>query len=118
MKAKWIVRLGQHEWARHTRPQDAGDALCLLGSVQRGAQIGALAVDQEGAYFQVNGEYVCPLNKRLIGKAVSAAKGRAPAPARRTPATQRSISAPVVTVRRRRLAADAMQQRASEAGGG
>lgn len=107
MKAKWIVRLGQHEWARHTRAEDAGDALCLLGSVQRGAQIGALAVDQEGAYFQVNGEYVSPLNKRLIGKAVSAAKGRAPA--RSTPAPQRSTSVPVVTVRRRRVAVDSIR---------
>ncbi|CAG1019644.1 hypothetical protein BURC_04549 [Burkholderiaceae bacterium] len=107
MKAKWIVRLGQHEWARHTRAEDAGDALCLLGSVQRGAQIGALAVDHEGAYFQVNGEYISPLNKRLIGKAVSAAKGRAPA--RSTPAPQRSTSAPVVTVRRRRVAVDSIR---------
>lgn len=116
MKAKWIVRLGQHEWARHTRVQDAGDALCLLGSVQRGAQIGALAVDNEGDYFQVNGAYVSPLNKRLIGKAVAAAKGRsAPRPA---PAPQRNTSAPVVTVRRRRVAVDTMPPRANESGGG
>ncbi|HEY0855881.1 MAG TPA: hypothetical protein VGE16_02420 [Albitalea sp.] len=115
MKAKWIVRLGQHEWARHTRAEDAGNALCLLGSVQRGAQIGALAVDQEGDYFQVNGEYVSPLNKRLIGKAVSAAKARAPA--QRIPPPQRSAPAPVVTVRRRRVALDSLHRHASEAGG-
>lgn len=100
MKAKWIVRLGQIEWARHTRAEDAGEHLRLLGSVQRGAQIGALAVDSEGAYFQVNGAYVAPLNKRLIGKAVSAASR---APARHPPAVKRPASTPVVTVRRRRI---------------
>jgi hypothetical protein len=109
VKAKWIVRLGQVEWSRHTRTEDAGESLRLLGSVQRGAQIGALAVDSEGAYFQVNGAYVAPLNKRLIGKAVSAASR---APARHAPAAKRAVAAPVVTVRRRRVIAAPAQSSA------
>lgn len=115
MKAKWIVRLGQVEWSRHTRAEDAGESLRLLGSVQRGAQIGALAVDGEGAYFQVNGAYVAPLNKRLIAKAVAAASR---APARHPPAVKRPASAPVVTVRRRRIVALPSQPSAGNNCGG
>ena len=104
MKAKWLVRLGQPEWERHTHSHNVGDSLRLLGSVQRGAQVGALAVDGNGDYFQVNGEYVAPLNRRLIAKAVSSAGGGAPS--RYEPPRPRSgaASTPIVTVRRRRVA--------------
>ena len=83
MKAKWIVRLGQ--------------SLRLLGSVRHGAQVGALAVDDNGEYFQVNGEYVAPLKKRFIAKAVSAAQNRMP-PRHQAPG-QRTTVPPVVTAR-------------------
>lgn len=118
MNAKWVVRLGQLEWARHTHDRNVGESLRLLGSVQRGAQVGALAVDGNGDYFQVNGEYVAPLNKRFkrfIAKAVSAAQRRVPY--RHDPPTQRSAPTPVVTVRRSRMAACALHQRACTASG-
>jgi len=55
MKSKWVVRLGQPEWQRHTQSRSVGESLRMLGSVQRGAQVGALAVDGNGDFFQVNG---------------------------------------------------------------
>lgn len=102
MKSRWIVRLGPSEWSRHTRGGDVGEGLRLLGSVQYGAQVGALAVDDSGEYFQINGAYVAPLTKRHIAKAISAAQRHAPAPPK--PPRPQSPS-PVVTVRRRRIAA-------------
>ena len=100
MKAKCMVRLGPDEWARHTRPGSVGKSLRLLGSVQRGAQVGALAVDENGGYFQVNGEYVAPLGKHVVAKAISAAQAREAS--RNEPPRPPSGSTPVVTVRRRR----------------
>lgn len=100
MKAKWVVRLGQSEWARHTNSPNVDAALRLIGSVQHGARQGALAVDGNGNYFQVNGEYIAPLNKRHVGKAISAAQMRAPS--QHTPRRPPSAAAPVVTVRRKR----------------
>jgi hypothetical protein len=100
-KAKWVVRLGASEWPRYTRGSRIGESLQLLGSVQRGAQVGALAMDGNGDYFQVNGEYVAPLNKRLIAKAVSSANAQAPRPHER-PRPQ-ATATPVVTVRRKRI---------------
>ena len=102
MKARWVVRLGQSEWARHTHGCSVGESLRLLGSVQRGAQVGALAVDSNGDYFQVNGEYVAPLNKRFIAKAVSAARSHVPS--QYEAFRQRTAPPPVVTVRRSRSA--------------
>jgi len=113
MKSKWVVRLGL-EWQRHTQSHSVGESLRMLGSVQRGAQVGALAVDGDGDFFQINGEYVAPLNKRLIAKAVKAAQGRAPS--RYDPPRPRSASAPIVTVRRSRLAASAPPANRASAG--
>jgi len=115
MKAKWVVRLGQSEWVRHTHTRNVGESLRLLGSVQHGAQVGALAVDGNGDYFQVNGEYVSPLNKRYIAKAISAAQSHVPS--RYEPPRQRSASPPVVTVRRSRVPFSALQQRAGTTSG-
>lgn len=111
MKSKWLVRLGPAEWARHARAEGVDPSLRLLGSVERGAQIGALAVDDDGDYFQVNGQYVARLNKRLIAKAVSTAQRR-PA-SRALPTRQRPASTPIVTVRRSRVAGPALRQRAT-----
>ena len=100
-KPTWFVRLGQPEWARHTYPRSAGDALQLLGSVRRGMQIGALAKTETGEYVQVVGDFVTPLNKRIIELALSRAKitdgGGAPRMANKV------APAPVVTVKRRRI---------------
>jgi hypothetical protein len=115
MKAKWLVRLGQPEWQRHTQSRCVGESLQMLGSVQRDAQVGALAVDGNGDFFQVNGEYVTPLNKHLISRAVKAAQGRAPS--RDEPPRPRGVAAaPVVTVRRSRLAGSTPPPNPSAAG--
>ena len=113
MKAKWDVRLGPAEWARHTHARDLDPSLQLLGSVQRGAQMGALAVDSQGEYFQVNGQHLAPLNKRLIAKAVAAAQKRAPGRGAPPPKPR---PAPVVTVKRRRFPTSALQHTSGASG--
>jgi len=42
-KLRWAVRLGAHEWTKHTYERSANDPLSLLGSARHGMQIGALA---------------------------------------------------------------------------
>lgn len=97
----WVVRLGREEWLRYTYERPQGDSLRLLGSVARGPQIGALAVDKDGHYLQINGDYASPLNSITLRRAVAAVRqsGRTPAPARQDPAR-----VPVVTIKRRRIA--------------
>lgn len=98
----WVVRLGQQEWSRFTYERDASpDAPKLLGSVQRGASIGALAVLPNGDYVQLNGDHETPLNPRYIRKAIAKAEAVS---ARRPPRRTATPAAPVVvTVRRRRI---------------
>jgi hypothetical protein len=102
----WIVRLGPHEWARFTYERSAGPEMPrLLGSVQRGASIGALAMLPSGDYVQLNGDHETPLNARHVRKAIAKAEAMA---ARRPTPLPRRAAAPavpvVVTVRRRRVA--------------
>jgi hypothetical protein len=73
MKEKWYVRLGRPEWLRFTYARNDNDPLKLIGSVQRGPQIGALAVDGE-QFYQVNGDFVRRLNPYHLRKAVNRAK--------------------------------------------
>ena len=73
-KQPWIVRLGPQEWARYTIARGAPDGMTLLGSVQRGPGIGALAVLDDGRYVQVNGDFVDPLNGKQIRSALTQAK--------------------------------------------
>jgi hypothetical protein len=60
----WVVRLGREEWQRFTYERPEGSPLQLLGSVAQGAGIGALAVDEDGNYLQVNGDHVSPIKQR------------------------------------------------------
>lgn len=94
----WFVRLGQTEWQRYTYAREAGDPLQLLGSVRRGARIGALALTAEGEYVQVNGDHVSPLSSSQIRKAL----GKAQPPPRPPPARASAPRAPVVVVVKRR----------------
>lgn len=102
----WIVRLGPQEWSRFTYERGTEpDMPKLLGSVQRGASIGALAMLPSGDYVQLNGDHETPLNARYIRKAIAKAEAmsarRPPSPPRRAPVA--GPAAPVVvTVRRRR----------------
>lgn len=98
----WVVRFGREEWLRYTYERQQDDSFRLLGSVARGAQIGALAVDKDGQYLQINGDYTSPLNSITLRRAVAAAKQSAWTP--QAPARQDLGRVPVVTIKRRRLA--------------
>ncbi|WKB51536.1 hypothetical protein [Eleftheria terrae] len=91
---QWRVRLGEVYWRRFTQPRPEGDALELLGSIERGAQIGALAVSTEGLYFQLNGDHSTALSTSQVRAAVRRA-AEAPPP--------RPAQTPVVIIKRRRL---------------
>ena len=90
------IRLGSY-WSAFAY---ARDDMELLGTVQRGMQIGALAKMPDGSYAQVNGDVIQPLNR-----------SRVEATLRTTPAAREDYShlsqppsgpAPVVTVKKRR----------------
>lgn len=100
-KLKWIVRLGEIEWARHTYPRPPGDALRLLGSVRRGPQVGALGETDQGKYVQVVGDFVVNLNRSQIVRAIAAAK--AVEICGYSQPVSRTMNVPVVVVKRRRL---------------
>lgn len=77
-KLQWYVRLGQTEWSRHTydRPSDSG--ITLLGSVRRGAQIGALATTSAGQYIQIVGDHITTLHKGQLERALAHVKSYSP----------------------------------------
>ena len=97
----WVVRLGREEWQRFTYERPEGNPLRLLGSVVRGAGMGALAVDEDGNYLQVNGDHVSLLSSSQLRRAVAAAKTSSWTPAR--PTRPEPSRVPVVVVKRRRL---------------
>lgn len=100
-KSKWHVRLGEAEWIRYTYARTENDGLRLLGSVRRGAQVGALGVTEQGDYVQVVGDYVIPLlNRQQIAKAIPVATIGAHRVAR---PVQQKAAAPVIVVKRRRV---------------
>jgi hypothetical protein len=97
----WVVRLGREEWQRFTYERPESNSLRLLGSVTRGAGMGALAVDEDGNYLQVNGDHVSPLNSGQLRRAVAAARTsdwRPVVPTRHEPSR-----VPVVVIKRRRV---------------
>jgi hypothetical protein len=107
-KPGWRVVLGETAWSRYTYERPGGDALTLLGSVSKGAQLGALAMTAEGAYVQVVGDHLVPLNRKEIAKAVAKApKEPNPVLSRVIPswlASRKESPAPVVIVKKRRVA--------------
>jgi hypothetical protein len=109
----WVVRLGREEWLRYTYERPQTDSLRLLGSVTRGPQIGALAVDSDGHYLQINGDYMNPLNSVTLRRAVAAAKRFGWPP--RVPDPQEASRVPVVTIKRRRLVSPTDRTRAESA---
>ena len=116
-KEGWLVRLGRHEWARHTYERAAGDPIRLLGSVRRGPQVGALGVTADKKYVQVVGDYVVPLNQGQIKQAIAKYKAYEARLAAATtphadypsyslstpPAPRVAAPPPVVVVKRRRI---------------
>lgn len=107
-KPGWRVVLGEAAWSRYTYQRPEGDALTLLGSVSKGAQLGALAITAEGAYVQVVGDHLVPLKTKEIAKAVAnAPKEPKPVLSREIPswlASRKESPAPVVIVKKRRVA--------------
>lgn len=106
----WVVRLGREEWQRFTYERPEGDPLRLVGSVSQGAGMGALAVDIDGNYLQVNGDHVSRLNDEQLRRAVAAANASSWTPV--VPTRQDPSRVPVVVVKRRRLLPGAAAARA------
>jgi hypothetical protein len=101
MSSTWHILLGEH-WQRFTTAQPG---LELLGTVQRGAQIGALARHADGSYLQLNGDHQRPLGGFQIERALRKAHAHsAPTPNRSS--QRRSAQTPVtVVVKKRRVIA-------------
>ena len=125
-KISFVIHLGNH-WRMFA---DARDGMTFLGTVQHGvAAIGALARTPDGHYVQVNGDVVAVLHAKKIEGALRkrSAKTQKPqcanhpsgdrlvadppqgprpilAPSHSSPA---SACAPVVTVKKRRVAVHA-----------
>ena len=102
-KESWIVRIGIAESLRFTYQRPAGDPLQLLGSVSRGARIGALAVMPDGTFVQVNGDHVSPLNATQIQRAIERAKAFKPRPKVVLVPMCGAEKPPTVVVKRRRV---------------
>ncbi|TWO71504.1 hypothetical protein FN976_11360 [Caenimonas sedimenti] len=91
----------------HTHAGEKDLGLSLLGSVERGAAAGGLAVDSGGSYVQLNGDFITPLgNSSQLRRAVERAQrqSRAPYPRPSSASVEGSISVvpPLVIVRKRR----------------
>jgi hypothetical protein len=121
MTKKYLIRLGRPRFAL------SRTGLELLGTVQRGLQIGALARTSTGNYVQVNGDIIQSLNTAQVERALRHAeqdggRGAVPVPSRNdllprgapaadtepmglAPPQERAtacMAAPVVTVKPRR----------------
>jgi hypothetical protein len=107
-KPTWRVVLGRAAWSRHTHERAEGDELKLLGSVSKGAQVGALAMTAEGKYVQVVGDHLTPLKTKDIAKAIAnAPKESNPEFSREAPPWQvarKESAVPVVVLKKRRVA--------------
>lgn len=107
-KPGWRVVLGRAAWSRHTHERPEGDELKLLGSVSKGAQVGALAMTVQGEYVQVVGDHLTPLKTKEVAKAVAnAPKEPYPEFSSQSPAwpvARKEAPAPVVIVKKRRVA--------------
>jgi hypothetical protein len=100
-------------WRQFAFPQDDIE---FLGVIRRGIEIGALAQDKDGAYFQVNGDMRQVLNKSRITALLRSAKvSKAPVQVVRQP-TEAERSAVVVVVKQRRRIV--LPDKGSASGGG
>src|SRR4051794_21643829 len=90
-----ILRLG----AERFFPQ-VGPGTLIVGVIQRGMQIGALAQLEDGSYAQINGSVVQTLNASQVAAALRAAPPLDPTVPRRMSS---AAAPPVVTVKRRRI---------------
>lgn len=79
------------------------EGMQMLGTVQRGMQIGALARLADGSYAQVNGDVVEPLNKSRVEFALRTTATGAQPGAPIANASRPSPSTVVVIKKRRRI---------------
>jgi hypothetical protein len=91
--SQWSIRLGDNG-LRFAQPRSG---MMVLGTIQRGMQIGALAQLDDGTYVQVNGDVIQSLNASKVKKELRGASGT-PARMGAMPVTSRSVSAASVTV--------------------
>jgi hypothetical protein len=91
--SQWSIRLGDNG-LRFAQPRSG---MVVLGTIQRGMQIGALAQLDDGTYVQVNGDVIQSLNASKIKKELRGASGT-PSRMGAMPVTSRSVSAASVTV--------------------
>lgn len=113
MKPKWIVCLGEAEWGRFTHAGVANTGMQLLGSIRRGLQTGALALDEHGRYVQLNGDHRTELNQPQVATACRRARHehrsgprvgfRRPGTTYQPVASKPVASAPVVIVRKHKV---------------
>jgi hypothetical protein len=99
--AKLQIRLGQHG-LRYAQP---GPQFKLLGTVQEGLAIGALAQLEDGSYAQVNGDFVRPLNTSKVEFTVGPKlqKTLSVAPVQSVPSNAPAAPPVVVVVKKRRI---------------
>lgn len=103
-KTKMAVQLGEFEWKKYTYKRSADSNVQLLGSVRHGPQIGALGIIG-GAYCQIVGDYVVPLNAKKAEHAYKSAVKYARQVLRQEysiPAIDTNRPAPCVIVKRKR----------------
>jgi len=98
---KLVIELGA-AWRRFSPPRDD---IQLLGSVQQGAAIGALAQHVDGRFVQLNGDVERRLNTSRVRAVL--ARERSKSAARRARAERQAARQPspaqvTVTVKRRR----------------
>jgi hypothetical protein len=96
-RARLLVRISP-DWSRFTYQRPGIE---LLGTVQRGAQIGALARLPDGKFAQANGDWLHPLNTAQVNLALKQA-ARGPSNFRGRPSTTSVAAKPVVIVRKKR----------------
>jgi hypothetical protein len=102
LMAKLQIRLGPHG-LRYAQP---GTQFKLLGTVQEGMAIGALALLEDGSYAQVNGDFVRPLNTSKVEFTVGPKLQKTlPVPQAYPERAHAPAAAPVlVVVKKRRIA--------------
>ncbi|RZI80712.1 MAG: hypothetical protein EOP38_21610 [Rubrivivax sp.] len=94
------ITLGEG-WRQFAFPQEDVE---LLGVIRRGMEIGALAKDPSGAYFQLNGDMRQTLNKSRVQSLLRSAKVLQPrVPVVRQPSPEERAAVVVVVKPRRRV---------------
>jgi hypothetical protein len=97
--AKLMIRLGP-QGLRYAKPSPE---MKLLGTVQEGLAIGALAQLEDGSYAQVNGDFLRPLSAKRVEYCVGPKLlSSLPAPMPTAPRAPTG-PVPVVVVKKRRL---------------